>query len=309
MNNQNPLDKLHEELFDCLPSRDGEALEKLSLIALSIIQPGNPQWDLSVRGLFSKQVYQVDGVLSTKSNDKIVECKDYFERGKSVGRPDIQQFQGALIDQPYSKGIFVSSTGYTRNAYKYEVGLVSNPRATPIDLYEIRNSTEKDEDNRIKTIIITYDVAWLDFSGASFEPKFTESGYQALIESGLKEGDRISQTEDKFYDSTGNVLKTVYDISLELNKYVNHGMTEINCCHRMPNGHMKVNGILAEIHGLIIKVPIKNKKDEIRIESSDSRLIVKSLSGDIDKLLSFEDLKTQYMKIGGQLISQRQKMG
>ena len=298
------LNDIHKAIFGVNQSREGEALEKISNLVFSILKKEHSKWDVSVPGEYSEQSYQVDGVLE-KSGESI-ECKDYSKRGDKVGRPDVQSYEGALIDQPFKKGNFVSSTGYSNRVPKYEQGLIKNPRAIPIECYEIRNAIEKDLEGRIQKIIVNICAEYPNFEEWSALPIFTNAGEKKLIAE-LQDGSCFSRI-DKICDEQGNTISTILKITEECNKYVYPELDEIYFTYKpLTKGYVEIKNIWIELKGIEVKIPILRITDVIEIETADeAALYVKNSSGSVDKIYSIETLKEQYAQMGG-LISLRAK--
>jgi hypothetical protein len=300
------VNDVYKEIFGEDQSREGEALERIANLVFSILKNEKSKWDVSVSGAYSGQSYQVDGVL--EKCEESIECKDYSQRGDKVGRPDVQSYEGALIDQSFKKGNFVSSTGYTNRAEKYEQGLTKNPRAIPIECYEIRNAVEKDLEGRILTIIVNIHAIYPDFSNAKIKPILTKKGMNDLIASGISEGTAVSGICDRICDNQGNTIRTISELSIDWNKYVYNELDKMyfTFYHSPFIGYIYLNNCLVELKALEVNVPIVRIEDSLEIKASEAALYVKNSSGSINSILSIEDLKDQYAKMGG-LESQRAK--
>lgn len=150
-----PIDKIYQEIFGVIPAKSGTAYEMLACIAEHLMNQSDVKHDSKIRGEFSNSLYQID-VLSDDGSDKSMgEAKDYTIQNKKVGRGDMQKLGGALPDLPdVTKGKFFSATGYTAPAKKYAAASQNFPSGKPIEIFEFRPSTEKDEEGYIKTIVI-----------------------------------------------------------------------------------------------------------------------------------------------------------
>lgn len=93
-----PVEKFYESIFGHLPTRDGEAYERLAAIALHILNSGAVRHDTRMRGDFSKTMYQIDALQVAKGKTTMAEVKDYSSRDAKVGRGDLQKLGGALPD-------------------------------------------------------------------------------------------------------------------------------------------------------------------------------------------------------------------
>ena len=295
------VNDVYKEIFGEDQSREGEALEKIANLVISRLKNEHSKWDVSVPGTYSNQSYQVDGVL--EKCEESIECKDYSKRGDKVGRPDVQSYEGALIDQPFKKGNFVSSTGYSNRVPKYEQGLNKNPKAVPIECYEIRNAEQKDLEGRIRTIVVN--VSALSDSGKwKILPIFTEAGEKKLIDK-LQDGSCVSRV-DKICDVHGNTISTIPELTKDCHKYMYPSLNEMYFTYvPLTTGYVEICNIWIELKGMEIRIPIEHIVIEIKKDEKVA-LYVKNSSGSIDSILSIEDLKDQYVKMGG-LESQRAK--
>ena len=156
---KSPSDELYYKLFGEYPSKSGIALERLATIAYNEIMANKAWVDQRIKGRYSDSVYQLDGLIATNEGQKMLEAKDYSIRGSKVGRDDLQKLSGALLDiDNISKGVFASATDYTKPAKQYAESTIKMPNAKPIELYEIRPSTEEDEKGRVKKICIQMNI-------------------------------------------------------------------------------------------------------------------------------------------------------
>ena len=177
---KSPIDDFFYGIYGFYPKKAGQSYELLVNAALKIVNKNSDvKYDQFREGIYSQQKYQLDGIKDEKES---VEAKDYTLRNEKVGRPDVQKQEGGLIDLPYEGGIFASATGYTRNAEKYAEGTYKNPNGKPIDLYDIRPSTEEDEKERVKTVILHFTVVYPDFNKGIFIPVFTKDAQEKLLE-------------------------------------------------------------------------------------------------------------------------------
>lgn len=158
------IDELYYKLFGEHQTKEGQALERLAALAFKVLnEERKVQYDLQMRGKYSKTTYQVDGLLDDGENQKMIEAKDYTVQGKKVGRADLQKLEGALTDLDIAEGYFVSATDYTNRAKPYADSTIVNPKQNLIELYHIRPSNIDDEQGRVKTIEVNVIVHGLEF--------------------------------------------------------------------------------------------------------------------------------------------------
>jgi len=171
---KSPIDDFFFSLYGFYPTKAGRAYELLSNAALMLIKgESEASYDQFVKGEYSDQVYQIDGVIGEIS----IEAKDHTIKNEKVKRPEVQSQEGGLIDLPFNEGIFTSATGYTINAKKYADGTSINPTAKKIELFNIRPSTIEDEKGRVKTVIFEIIITTLNFRAAKITPFYTKEGY------------------------------------------------------------------------------------------------------------------------------------
>jgi hypothetical protein len=110
---KSPIDDFFFSLFGFYPTKAGQSYELLVNAVLKLInEESKVSYDQYVKGEYSNQVYQIDGIIDERS----IEAKDHTIKNEKVARPEIQTQEGGLIDLPFKEGIFASATGYTRNA-------------------------------------------------------------------------------------------------------------------------------------------------------------------------------------------------
>jgi hypothetical protein len=302
---KSPIDDFFFSLYGFYPTKAGQAYELLVNAALKLIEEKKEvSYDQYVKGKYSDQVFQIDGIIGEKS----IEAKDHTIKNEKVKRPEVQNQEGGLIDLPFSEGIFASATGYTRNARKYANGTTINPTAKRIDLYNIRPSTIEDENGRVKTAILEFIITSLDFMAAKFEPLFTKEGYANMGK--LYPKGKVSLKTDAIYNDDGSVFVTMGDWTKSLNyEYtLDDGKKEIVGEAKFKEKYLKINEHLIEIQGISYIVPIQIQKSTKRIEiqqNGNTCLYVKKEDGTVDTLLTDIQMKkvvfdkdTKTIKIG-----------
>jgi restriction endonuclease Mrr len=103
--------------------KDGTKYERLTAIVFKILRENSyVVHDLRLRGDGRRTMHQIDVVVSSgplhTAHRILVECKDHGE-GTKVGLEEILAFNGRLIQFPGSRGIFVTTVGYTKSACSY----------------------------------------------------------------------------------------------------------------------------------------------------------------------------------------------
>lgn len=287
---KSPIDDFFYNLYGFYPDKAGQSYELLVNAALKIInKDSDVKYNQFREGTYSQQKYQLDGIKDEKES---IEAKDYTLRNEKVGRPDVQKQEGGLIDLPFEGGVFASATGYTRNAVKYAKGTYNNPNGKPIDIYDIRPSTEEDEEGRVKTIIVNIHSIYLDFNNWTVTPIFTKVSREKLIEQFGE--NRIPIRMESIYNSDKSVFITLKDwtnslnslISLEDKKDVLIGESDFS------NKYILIQDSLYEISKMKYNIPIKKDLQELRIEQDGNAcLLVKNSDGTTNTLLTDVQLK------------------
>jgi len=287
---KSPIDDFFFSLYGFYPTKAGQAYELLVDIALKLIEEKSEvSYDQYVKGEYSNQVYQIDGIIGEKS----IEAKDHTIKNEKVKRPEVQNQEGGLIDLPFSEGIFASATGYTRNAQKYANGTTINPTAKKIDLYNIRPSTIEDEEGRVKTVILEFILTALNFRAAKFTPLFTKEGY-ANIGKLFPEGE-VSLKIDTIYNYDGSVFLSIGDWTKSLNyEYtLDDGKEEITGEAKFNWKYLKINEHLIELQGISYIVPIQKSTEKFEIQQDGNAcLYVKNENGTVDTLLTDVQMKS-----------------
>jgi hypothetical protein len=116
---------------DLLRHQEMKRLAQTRVGRSDFLLTGNPrEFENAVAAMFTKLGYSVkqtpyssDGgkdAVATKDGKKVViECKRY-DKNNLVGRPDLQKFYAAVMEEMADKGIFVTTSGFARTAVEYE---------------------------------------------------------------------------------------------------------------------------------------------------------------------------------------------
>lgn len=118
--------QLAEELLEVILEKDGYYFERLVVDVLAKMGYGNFRKD-------AKQVTQksgdggIDGIIN---QDKLGLDKIYIQAKKwkdtVVGRPELQKFVGALFEKQAMKGVFITTSDFTKEAKEYAQKLSQN---------------------------------------------------------------------------------------------------------------------------------------------------------------------------------------
>lgn len=288
------IDGLFQKIFGFLPTKKGTAYEMLSAAVCKILSDNDVEifHDEKIRGIFSKTLYQID-VLLTKDSEKILgEAKDYTDRGDKVGRGDLQKFGGAFGDLNFESGIFFSATDYTEPAKEY-AKTSKHIVGKDISLFHLRPSIERDRNGRIETIVLTITAFTPSYEKADFKPIFTTKGEKKIQE--MKTQGKLSTgilacCLEKIYYSNWEIKTTVKELTSS--KFGGYDGDNAKGSFWIPNGYIDVMNELVEIHGITYDIPFKSTSSVIEIKTNGTPVIlVKDEKGDIDKLITDEQLK------------------
>jgi len=122
------------ELLDSISDQDSDFFEHLVLDVLQAIGYGGSREDAADR-LGQSGDEGVDGVIR---EDRLGLDQIYVQAKKwsdSVGRPEIQKFFGALHGQRATKGVFITTSSFTRGARDYANDVT--PRVILVDGHEL----------------------------------------------------------------------------------------------------------------------------------------------------------------------------
>ena len=208
------VDDLYYKLYGEHQTKKGQALERLSAVALKILnEERRVQYDKQIQAPYSKTTYQADCLIGDENNQVMVEAKDYTVQNTKVSRADLQKLEGALTDLDISKGLFVSATDYTNRAKPYAERTKTNPKQNPIELYHIRPSNAEDEKERVKTIEVTIIAQGLEFEKGKYIPVINKS-YLEHIKNLIPHDNYHTKMEPpQFYDTNGNVSETFENLT------------------------------------------------------------------------------------------------
>lgn len=285
------IDELFYEIYGYKPTKDGKAYEMLTSAVMKLLKEKNTvMHDERYRGIFSNTVYQLDLLVKNEAGQHMGEAKDYTERGSKVGRSDIQKLAGALKDLDVESGAFFSATDYTGPAKKY-ANSAGPMIGKKIELFHLRPTVERDKEGRITKIIIAMHILLPDYEKAKFSSILTIDGSKKareLIAEGLMQLDQPVRT-DTIYNVDGTVMTTVQ----ELTRFGFGGDFGSNAqgSFYLPGGHVSFRGNMLEIYGISYDVPFNETVENMVIEGEGiPKLLVKAENGDLDKLISDQDL-------------------
>lgn len=301
-----PIDKIFLEIFGYVPKKSGTAYEMLSCIAEHLMNEGEIKHDRKIRGEFSKTLYQIDVLSKTEDGKSMGEAKDYTTRNKKVGRGDIQKLSGALPDLPdVSKGKFFSATGYTAPAKKYAAANSDFPDGKPIEIFEFRPSTEKDEEGTIKTVCIDMHFLIPHPRQGKWIPHVTEQGKEcckSLVKEGEKEFNYSLRLEN-FYDDQGNKKLSLFELTSQDYGAINSDTKSAHGCFLLPKHYLQIENVLVELKGLEYEIPYTETHQKMEITNdSNCRFVVKDAEGALVRFVTDQQIQTYSFDEEGNLI-------
>jgi len=275
------------------PRKSGEAYELLAAATYAIIHNVETMPNQFVKGTSGSR-YQIDALAD---KNVMIEAKDYTLRKQKVSRGDLQKQEGALVDLPDVKeGVFASATGYTKEATKYAEGSTTNTQMKEITPYEIRPSSEKDEEGRIRTINLNFQVVWPMLSPSNTQFVFDTNEMERL-RAGIAQGQMQEVRVDSVYDGNGNVT-TINDFIRNHNPSFKIDDEKIN--EFIPySSYIKIGDDCFKIKGIkYIDVPIGRICETFQIESrGNATLLIRSEKDNVNKLVTDVELKEALSKI------------
>lgn len=293
-----PIEQLFESIFGTLPSKSGTAYEKLSAIAMYLLEEGGVTHDARLRGQFSDSLYQLDVHHKSQDGEHEImgEAKDYSEQGKKVGRGDLQKLGGALPDiKEINQGAFFSATGYTKPAKQYAKAAEEITGGKKIDLYELAISTEEDEKGFVKTIVINMNYIIPHPERGEFKAAFTQEGENALKDALLKDGEtsvELNYGLSELYNSNGAIKISLAELTSKGYGEVHDDTKRAEACYWLPDHYIRIYGHLIEVHGLEYGVPFSEIHREIVIsDDSEHRLVIRDHDGNPLQILTDKKLR------------------
>jgi hypothetical protein len=288
------LDEFFERLFGFAPSKKGQGYELLVAAVWKLL---HEQYDVKAdqqkRGKGSKTSYQLDTHVAGPS-EQFVESKDYTARekgrGAPVGRGDLQKLLAALLDLDIPQGVFTSASGYTGPAKKFAAASGDIAEGTSIQLFDIRPSTEEDEQGRIREIHLNIGVYEPEYEKATWIPLLTGAG-KAALEKAYQKGSTLTAPVAEFTAEDGTVRETIRQLTAKLHLNYETLMAQGQWSFE-PGTFIDFGGVKAEIQSIDYKVPYRVTQSTMIIKAEGTpSVLVRSEDGTIDRLLTDEQLR------------------
>lgn len=294
----NAFDSLCQSLFGFTPKKAGTSFEIITDCVIGALKKSYKlDHNAFISSSYSADEFQLDGIAEDEFTKvkAFIECKNYNASGAPVGRDDIQKLAGGLLVlNDIDQGIFSSATGYTKPAQQYSKDLKAAGQK-PIELYTIRPSTDADLNGRIRTIELNFIIVTLDFDHAAYAPEFTKEAMEKLISM----GDRVGIKVDKIYNSLGNIIYTMEELTAQVNgKYDLQGGNALKEVQGKwdfgDDGFLKIDGEDIQIKSIEYKIPVLQTVETVMVTGKDPLIYVRTADGSIDKLITAKELKEQY---------------
>jgi len=139
------------------------------------------------------------------------------------------------------------------------------------------------------------------FGKAKWTPIFTSESQRKLKEN-YSVGTSIPMKLDNFYDSQGNIVKSIFDLTTELSTQGNSGESLSGSWGKDQETYILIGSELYEIDSLAYVIPFDEIVQEVVIESNGkAALLVKNEDGSLDKLLTDMDLKRIHISDNGEV--------
>jgi hypothetical protein len=299
------IDELYFKIFGKYPTKAGVALEQLSTIAYMEVYAEHAKVDQRLIGNYSGTEYQLDGLAEKNGQLEMIEAKDYSISGSKVGRGDIQKLAGALPDlDTINGGVFASATDYTLPAKDYANASANMPGCKPIKLYNVRNSSESDEEGRIKIIHVEFHIAEPDCIHGHYSPVFTADSI-AKLNSDFPKGLQAYRLE-AFKDKYGNIKTDIATLTAGLSNDVdltNEQQTVLNGTWNLHGLFVTFpNGKQYELEKIDYEIPIHRVRTSFEVKADGTPcLLIQSLDGSTNKLLTDKQLKRYCIQPDGSI--------
>ena len=127
-------DTIFQEILDTILSKTPREFERLVVLLLQKMGYGGEVKDSGLVTQYSNDK-GIDGIIKEDVlgfGRVCIQAKKYA-LGSNVAREDIQKFAGALMQAQSTKGVFITTSDFTKNAYEYVQNLNSSIRIVLIN--------------------------------------------------------------------------------------------------------------------------------------------------------------------------------
>lgn len=281
------IDLIYDAAVASEKLKNGTKYERLTAIVFKILQDSAyVVHDVHLRGDGKQTKHQIDVAISAGPQQErrrvLVECKDHGQETK-VDLSEMRDFNGALVQLRPARGIFVTTSDYTKPARSYA-------RDENIALAVLRPFTEQDWEGRLREINITPLVYYPGIPATDW----TGTGRMVSSPPGLTPvagGTRLDSTS--YYDENGHVEGTLATLLDGWWREVcaavpMDGTTEISGTYTLQQPvWLPSDGVLAEVAGFDWTIPIEHmtglsptpSPQDSRAHQTGSSAAIRSLSG------------------------------
>jgi len=279
------MDDMYEEFFGSKPKKRGAGYE---LLVAYVLQHLNQKSKLThnkfIKSSYGNSNYQTDALMENRENlFTFIEAKDYQDK---VERDVILIITGKiLVLNDIDKAICASPNGYTKGAEQYTHEL-EKANAKPVDLYIVRGIRDEDLKNRINTIVIKMKCIALDWNNVKLDIKWTKEAKE-ILEKLVVEGAWL----DIIFNENGieieNIASLTKNTKCSFGETISRGKWEFK-----ERPFLQIKNTLIPFEYISYEVPNRESFQEMKIEREhEPKIYVESLSGDVDTLISLEELK------------------
>ncbi|MGB4405234.1 MAG: restriction endonuclease [Sphaerochaeta sp.] len=131
-------ESLYQEILETILSKTPREFEKIVVMLLQSMGYGGEVKDAGIVTQYSNDK-GIDGVIKEDIlgfGRVCIQAKKYA-LGHSVPREELQKFAGALMQAQSTKGVFITTSDFTKGAYEYVHNLNSSIRIIPINGKEL----------------------------------------------------------------------------------------------------------------------------------------------------------------------------
>jgi hypothetical protein len=249
--------------------KDGTKYEQLTAIVFKIVQDSAVVvHDVSLRGDGTRTPHQIDVRISCGQHTAhriLVECKEHGP-GTKVSLSEVRDFNGALIQLQPARGIFVTTSEYTRNARTY--ALEEN-----ITLVELRPFADQDWSGRLRQIHVTAEV----YTFGTPDTDWIGTGHTTVAPGDVADISGGTWTDDaSYYDEHGvaqgslTTLLNKWKRDLNASGVPMDGTSERTGTYTLPNPvWLPIGGVLAEVAGFAWRVPVEHTTQRIEVHEGE----------------------------------------
>lgn len=287
------FDGLCQELLGFTPKKQGVSYEIIVNCVIGHLNSlSNIAENVFKGSSYSESKFQFDGIMDDEYNKikAAIESKNYLAAGEKVGRDDIQKLAGALIVQnDINMGIFASATEYTKHAVQYSKDLLA-ANFKPIILYLIRPVKDEDLANRIMGATVNIHQLSRKLDEQRTVVNWGEIAKKKLLEAGATSGVPFFYVLESFYNENGEIIDKLANVTA--NELKNDGTWIFDKQY-----YIKINNTFVPFESIDFHFEDMVFKNSFTIKAPDPILYIRSEDGNIDRLISAEQIKDQHTLI------------